>query len=339
MLTRKNLFWLPFLVLLVQSCSQDRLDVDASHIKVNIKFEDMRTTIHDSQGDKLLKAHHRYLKQMPDIYNYFLGACLQFPEGYTDSVYLGGIEAFQQDKDMKMFESEIDKEFKDLKNVKSKIKKGFQHLKYHLPNAKMPKYVVFMNTLFRSSVWCTESEIGVGLGNYLGPKSKTVSKLNPNVYYKWIKEAMNRNFLERDVAENWIRTHYLDEVNGNLAEHIIREGKILYLTKAAFPKMSDHLILRYSKSQWSWAQKNEYAFWKYLVDENALFDKEEITIMNLTRPGPKTPGLPIKGSPDRMGQYLGYQIVRNYMEDAETSVKGLIKLSYTDILQSYEPEE
>lgn len=339
MLTRKNLFWLPFLVLVLQACGGDRLDVDASNINVDIKFEDMRSTIHNTSGEKLLGVHRRYLREMPDIYNYFLGACLQFPEDYSDSVYLSGISAFQKDKDMQLFESEMDQKFKDLTSIETKLTDGFKHLKYHLPKVKLPKYIVFMNTLFRSSVWCTESEIGVGLGNYLGAKSKTVAKLNPNVYYKWIKEAMNRDYLERDVAENWIRTHVVDEVTGNLAEHIIREGKILYLTKAAYPEMEDHLILRYSKSQWDWAEKNEYAFWKYLVDEKALFESEEITIMNLTKPGPKTPGLPIEGSPDRLGQYLGYRIVRNYMEDAETTVEGLVKMSYTDILQSYEPEE
>lgn len=339
MLTHRKLLWLPLLVFVLQACGGDRLDVDASHIKVNVKYEDMRTTIHDTKGDKLLKAHRRYLSEMPDIYNYFLGACLEFPEDYSDSLYLAGMGAFQQDKFMKAFELEMDNAFKDLDPIEAKLTDGFKHLKYHIPNVKLPKYVVFMNTLFRSSVWCTENEIGIGLGNYLGPKSKTVSQLNPNVYYNWIKEAMKKEYMERDAVENWIGTHLVEEVSGNLAEHLIREGKILYLTKAAFPDMGDHLILRYTQSQWNWAVKNEYAFWKYLVDGKSLFSKEEITIMNLIKPGPKTPGLPIEGAPDRLGQYLGYRIVRKYMEDAETSVKDLIKTSYTDILQSYEPEE
>ena len=339
MLTRKNLFLLPMLALIVTSCGGGKLDVDASDVKVNIEYENMRESLYDAKGQKLIKLHKRYLNEMPDIYNYFLGACMEFPENYSDSLYISSMSQFQNDKDIRQFEKEIDKKFPDLQPIEEKLTDGFRHLKYHFPDMKMPKYIVFMNTLFRSSVWCTENEIGIGLGNYLGEKSKTVSKLNPGVFYGWIKKAMNRDFLERDVAENWIRTHIVEETQGNLIDQMIREGKVMYFTKAAFPEMEDHLILRYTEKQWKWAEKNEGAFWKYLVDQQMLFSNEEINVMNMLNPGPKTPGLPIEGSPDRLGQYLGYKIVLDYMESSETSVKDLINIPYREIMTAYEPEE
>lgn len=339
MLTRKNLFLFPVVLLVVVSCGGSRLDVDVSDVKVKIKYEDMRSKIQDVKGQKLTKLDADYKNRMPDIYNYFLGECLSFPQNYSDSILVDRVSTFQSDPGIKSFENEIDKKFKDLEDIKSKLNDGFRHLKYHFPNGKQPKYIVFMNTLFRSSVWCTENEIGIGMGNYLGEKSKTVSQLNPNVYYLWIKKAMKREFLERDVVENWVRTHYIEASEGNLIEQIIREGKVIYLTKAAFPEMEDHLIMRYTKKQWDWAQKNEFAFWKYLQDNQLLFRSDEITLMNLTMPGPKTSGIPIEGSPDRLGLYLGYQIVWDYMESSETSLKDLINVSYTEIMQSYEPEE
>lgn len=340
MLTRNNLFLFPLVAIILSSCGTDKLDVDASDIKIDVKYEDMRSKLFKSKGNKLLNTHKRYQNEMPDIYNYFLGACMEFPQSYTDSVFLSGMEAFQKDNHMKSFEKEIDKKFNDLKSIEATLNDGFKHLKYHVPNIKLPKCVVFMNTLFRSSVWCTDNEVGIGLGNYLGEKSKTVSQLNPQVFYQWIKKAMNKDFLERDVAENWIRTHVIEEnQEGNLIERIVQEGKIMYFTKAAFPEMEDHLILRYEKKQWEWAEKNEYAFWKYLVDNKMLFKAEEITIMNLLNPGPKTPGLPIEGSPDRLGQYLGYKIVLDYMENTDTTVKKLIDIPYQEIINEYEPEE
>jgi uncharacterized protein YjaZ len=59
----------------------------------------------------------------------------------------------------------------------------------------------------------------------------------------------------------------------------------------------------------------------------------------LLNEGPFTVGLPEK-SPDRLGQFLGWKIVREFMEQNESiSFNELIKLPYNTILQSYEIEE
>lgn len=339
MLTRKNLFILPILLLVMASCSNNPLDVDVSNVELDIEYVDLRTAMHDYQGEKLMNTHRLYLTEMPDIYNYFLGACIGFKEGYSDSTYEASMKSFQEDEGVKSFEAEIDKKFKDLAAIESKLTDGFKHLKYHVKDAKMPIHIVFMNTLFRSSVWCTKNEIGIGLGNYLGPKSKTVQKTDPNVMYQWMRNAMRREYLERDVVENWVRTHMLNEVEENLARDIIYEGKVMYLTKAAFPEMEDHLILRYTKAQWKWAEKNEFAFWEYLKQNQLFFKNDDITKMNLLNPGPKTPGLPIKGSPDRLGKYLGYKIVCDYMEETEASVAKMMSADYSQIFQKYKPED
>lgn len=342
MLSRKNLFLLPVLVLLFASCGSNPLDVDVSKVKLDIQYEDMRTAMHDYKGDKLMKTHRQYLEEIADIYSYFLGACVGFSnmeEVQNDSIFVTSITNYQQDEGVQLFEGEIDAAFKDLQPIERKLTDGFKHLKYHLPKAEMPNAIVFMNTLFRSSVWCTEKEIGIGLGNYLGPNSKTLQKTNPNEIFQWMREAMRREYLERDVIENWVRTHLVEEVEENLARDIIYEGKVMYLVKAAFPEMKDHLVLRYTQKQWNWAEKNEFGFWEYLKQNQMFFKNEEITKMNLLNPGPKTPGLPIKGAPDRLGKFLGYKIVCDYMEATEVTVAQMLKEDYSTIFQEYKPEE
>lgn len=339
MLTRKNLFLLPILSLLLLACGRNPLDVDVSDVKLKIKYEDMRTAMHDYQGEKLMKTHRRFKKEIPDIYNYFLGACMGFRENYTDSLYEASMMDFQKDEGIQLFEGEIDAKFKRLKPIELKLTDGFKHLKYHMPKAKMPSHIVFMNTLFRSSVWVTDNEIGIGLGNYLGSKSKTVQKTDPSVMYQWMREAMRKEYLERDVIENWVSTHWIEEVDLNLASDLIYHGKVMYLIKAAFPEMEDRLVLRYTASEWKWAEKNEQGFWDYLMQNQMFYKNEEITQMNLFNPGPKTPGLPIKGSPDRLGKYLGYKIVCDYMTETEATVEQMIKTDYKKILQKYKPGE
>ena len=53
--------------------------------------------------------------------------------------------------------------------------------------------------------------------------------------------------------------------------------------------------------------------------------------------GPFTIGLP-EESPDRLGQYLGWKIVHDYMSKKDISLEELIKTPYNNILQEYEIE-
>ncbi|MCR9172178.1 MAG: DUF2268 domain-containing protein [bacterium] len=330
---------LPILSFLLLACDNNPLDVDVSDIQLEINYVDMRTAMHDYKGEKLMRTHQQYKKEIPDIYNYFLGACMGFQEGYNDSTYKASMKSFREDEGVKLFEGEIDAKFKKLKPIEEKLTDGFKHIKYHLPKAKMPSHIVFMNSLFRSSVWVTENEVGIGLGNYLGENSKTVQKTDPSVMYQWMRKAMRREYLERDVVENWVSTHLIEEKDLNLASDLIYYGKVMYLIKAAYPEMHDRLVLRYTQSQWKWAEKNEQAFWDYLMQNQMFYRNEEITQMNLFNAGPKTPGLPIEGSPDRLGKYLGYKIVCDYMEETDVTVAQMVKADYKKILQKYKPGE
>ncbi|MGJ8661893.1 MAG: hypothetical protein ACSHXL_07635, partial [Bacteroidota bacterium] len=84
-----------------------------------------------------------------------------------------------------------------------------------------------------------------------------------------------------------------------------------------------------------WAKENEFSFWSYLVKEKMLFRINETESINMLSPGPFTVGLPEKG-PDRLGQFLGWQIVRKYMEKNNVTLKQLQEIPYNKILQAYE---
>ena len=91
-----------------------------------------------------------------------------------------------------------------------------------------------------------------------------------------------------------------------------------------------------SEDQYNWAISNEMKFWKYLMDENLLFDSNEKNRAYLLNNGPYTIGLP-EESPDRMGQFLGYKIVLNYTQNKDLALKELLYTDYKTLLKSYNP--
>jgi hypothetical protein len=151
---------------------------------------------------------------------------------------------------------------------------------------------------------------------------------------------MNERFMDRDVISAWVSTHLFKETTGYHIAEMIRWGKVHVITEMCLridnKDISPDEVLRWSKEQYDWAVKNEKKFYKYLMDENLLFDSNEKNRAYLLNNGPYTIGLPDE-SPDRMGQFLGYQIVRNYVLDQNIALDELPNLKYNTILKSYQP--
>ncbi len=330
----KSFFLTGLIALLISSCSNDPLDVDASDVKVNIGFVNMDSIWAVSNGRDFLKADTDFRTRIPEMYEYELGYCLRIGK-ISDTALINSLTQFINDPFMSRVEKAINREFKDLSKVKEEMIDGFRHVKYHLPKAKIPTNIVFMNSIFTTSAFSTQEEIGIGLERYLGKNSPVIKDLPNDMFFDWIKEGLDRRYLVRDAFCSWIMTHYIAETDGNLAEHIIRWGKILYLTEAALPDSPESIIPRYSEEDYKWALENEYALWKYLVDQKMLFKIDELNKTNLLNEGPFTPGLPQKG-PDRLGQFLGWRMVRKYMEVKDITVEELMNVPYTEIIVEYE---
>jgi hypothetical protein len=330
----KSVFTCVLLVSVMVSCSTDPLKVDVSGIKTGIAFVNLDSLMVHTAPNDLAALNRKCVAELGDIYAYEIGYCIKLPNN-SDTAFMTGMGLFMSDPYVQKLERRIGERFAELTNVQEEIDEGFKHLKVHFSKMKLPEKVVFMNSLFTSSVFSTEREIGVGLERYLGAETDVVKQLSFQSFPEWEKKAMNATFMSRDVLTSWITTHLVEEADGNLAEKIVRWGKALYATQAAFPDKDPAFVLRYEPKQYEWAVENEQALWKYLVDQDMLFKIDELNTKNLLSEGPFTPGLPEKG-PDRLGQFLGYRIILKYMEIRGVTLEELMKTSYSDILVEYE---
>ena len=335
-MTHKSIFILLSVLSLTLSCGRNPLDVDTSNAKVEISYYNIDSMLMHADSSNLANVHASLKKNISELYDYQVGYCFQIGN-VNDSSFVASFLEYKRDTFIQKLENELAIKFKNTSAHQTEITTGFKYLKTHLPAVKMPKSIGFMNSLFASNAFSTQEEIGIGMERYLGANSPSVQRLPSEPFYSWVKEGMEVKYLERDAMASWIMTHIVEDVDGNLAEKMIRWGKILYLTEAAYPNKEKQIILRYSEEDYKWAIDNEASLWKYLIDEQLLFKLDEKISQNMLSDGPFTPGLPEKG-PDRLGQYLGWRMVRNFMESTETSFEDLLKMPYNEILQAYEVE-
>jgi hypothetical protein len=314
------------------------LEVDVSRSNVNISFVNLDSLLFNTPINYIPQVLGAYATSSGGVLAYQLIHCLGIG-GFKDSSSLNRIEIFRNDLYIKRLNSKISSLLNSKKDLQLQLIDGFKHLHFHVSEIPLPKQIYYINSLFVSNVYCSNREIGIGLERYLGPKEAVIEELPSQEFFQWMKDAMLKEYIPRDVLSEWISTNIVEEVNGTFAEKMIRWGKIIYLTESAFPAIEKHTLLRYTKHGYAWAEYNESSIWKYIINQNLLFSKNERDHANLLNPGPFTVGLPEK-SPDRLGQFLGWKIVHEFMEQNESiSINELVKLPYNTILQSYEIEE
>ncbi len=319
--------------IIVSSCNSNRFETDISGIELKMNFLNLDSTLKKSSGEQLIQLKNDFKKNKSDILDYNIGYCFKINLD-DDTAFINGLNRFYSNDYFLDLGKSIIKENIFNVGTKQKIIDGFKRLKVVLPNGKIPKTIYQINSLFSSSIFCTEDEIAIGIERYLSPENYLIQQLPSQEFYAWIKESMRPEYLERDVLAAWLMTNYLEETTENYASEMIRWGKILFITRVCLPELEERLILRYNQKQFDWAENSSKSIWKYLVQQEVLFKIDEETRMNLLKEGPYTIGLP-EESPDRIGQYMGYKIVSNYMNQNEISLEKLVNTPYNEILQKY----
>ncbi len=325
-------------LLIVQSCSDNLLNVDISTSKYKLDRVPLDSIITHTPEEQLGTEIFELSQEFPEIIDYQFYYCYKtgLPK---DTAFQANWVDFTHNPYYKRLSKRIDEKFPNTNNSKKIIEDGFKRIHAHLPNAKLPKTILFMNSFFSSSMYCTENEIGVGMERYLGAKTDVIKELPNDVFYEWIKEAMEPEYLERDAICAWVLTHICEPGKDmNNIEAMVQWGKILYLTKAALPEQEERILLRYNATDYDWALKNERAFWEYIVKHNMLFVKSEKDQAAFLQEAPFTSGLPQKG-PDRLGQFLGYRIVCSYMEQYDVTLQQLMDKPYNELLSEYEIDD
>lgn len=209
---------------------------------------------------------------------------------------------------------EVDKQFSPTGDkLKDDITELYRHIKYYYPQAPTPKVVTLISEMdYQNRVIYTDSLLLVSLDLYLG---------NEHRYYVdfpvYIRQEFQPQLLMPDVVSAFAQHAIPPRKDNTLLSFMIVYGKELYLKDKLLPDTPDEDKIGYSKEQLQWVKDNEAEMWTFFVDGKLFYDND-----------PKLPNRFINvapfskfylgfdnETPGRVGQWLGWQIVRAYMEN------------------------
>ena len=257
-----------------------------------------------------------------------------FPEGVSDSVWT---EKMQNPLWRELYQ-EVEKKYSNFDKQTSEIDDLFKHIKYYFPNATMPKvYTVIADMDYNSKAIYANDKLIIALELYLGKDHKFYDKA------KYIKQ----NFEERQMMPDIVTSFSLGKIppprEKTLLSEMIYYGKQLYLKDELLPNYNDAEKIGYVPEQITWCEENESYIWRYFIEKELLYSTDSKLPNRFTNLAPFSKFyLEIDNeSPGRVGQWIGWQIVRSFMKNNENTMQEMLKLDAKDIFEKskYKPKK
>jgi gliding motility-associated lipoprotein GldB len=209
------------------------------------------------------------------------------------------------------FYSDCEAKYTNMSDLENEFTTAFKYVKYYFPNIPIPKVYTHVSG-FGDMIVVDEELISVSLDYYLGADYKNYEYVDG--VYSYMIPNFRREKIVPDAVFWWLTTEFPDNIEvPRLLDNMIYYGKIMYLTEVFLPVEKEENLIGYTRRQWEWSAANEGKMWNYVVENKHLFSTEILLTAKYINPAPFTAYFPDE-SPGRAGIWIGWQIVRSYMD-------------------------
>lgn len=334
-------FTFAFIVLAMLGCGPSGRQADLRGIEAQVRFDNMTEALAEADFNDLNTTHQELYQRFGDFWRDYIEFILQVGPADDPSTLIG-LQGFLDFPDTQNTEEAIRKIHADRINEYTEaIDFAFRRFHYFFPNTALPD-VVYFNSGFNFSVFPTDTHLGIGLDYFLGADHPITQQLNPELFPAFMRAKMQPDLLVAEALRGWLLVQHQDEYydESNLVSVCIYWGKMMYLLDLMLPDVDDHIKMGYTKDEQSWCEKNERNLWIEFSSQEILYETRRFEINRWIVDGPFTraAGVP-QDAPSRAGVWLGWRIVRDYMErnSAIEPHELLSDRNYLRMLNAYRP--
>ena len=332
----KKALYILLLTALCCSCTKSRQyfprDLKLNAVQTDIvRFDSVLTAM---TGDTVSISHIRGLYAYnADFTRFFSENIIGIPASDTAAL-ADALTAFLNDTvygflATNMREKEM---FSDITGLQNQLNAAFSRLSYLYPTLPAPGILFFISGFNASLLFWreldsmylpdgTSDDIAIGTDMYLGKDWEYYNR----VVYNYQKQNMRKECIPIDITTAFLFKHFpFESKKSRLIDNMIYRGKLMYLTSVLFPNTPEYEVMGYSKEQYQWCRKNEKYIWQMMMDKHDLFKTETLVLTSYLNDGPFTSEIS-QEAPARLGTWIGWQIVRSYMENnPDVSLQDLV---------------
>jgi len=310
------------ILLLLSSCKEEKKVPEAiTSIAVNLEVRRFDREFASTTPENL--------SGIRDKYPYF------FPTQYPDSIWVAKLQDTLQIE----LRQAVDSAFGDFKEENEALALLFRHIKYYFPTYEVPVVITVTTDVdYENRIILTDSLLLIGLDNYLGKEHRFYGGIE-----RYIAKGLDKQYLESDIVSAFAKKVIPLPRNRAFLDQMIYYGKELYLKDILLPLQTDAQKIGYSEEELAWAEANEEQIWRYFIERELLYSTDTKLGPRFLDPAPFSKfRLELDNeSPGRLGRYMGWQIVRAFMEKNDLTPRELWQLPGETIFKksNYKPNK
>ena len=291
-------------------CNSDPLNVDVSSLDPELTFKRLDQDLFNLNPASGQTNTEALYQEYGDFLTDYCDGVLRIGNPESES-FQYSVAQFITDESMKTLHEDVQFEYENIEPLKTQFNDAFAHYMYHFPDSTIPE-IVFNISALNYAIVATPTTLGIGLDMFLGANYPVYPMVG---LPKYMYQNMKPDQVVPQAMKGWLQSMYETNAERNtLLEYMVFEGKLLYAMDALLRQTTDSVKIGFTPNAIAWCNEYEPRVWAHLVDQELLYTTEYMSINKWINQAPFVAGIP-KDSPGRLGQWVGWQIVRNYMKN------------------------
>ena len=314
----KNTFVFFFLLVLF-SCNNKSKGPDISKVRVDLKLQRFDRDFFSIDSNNVQQGLGQVYSKYPVLTPIFIQNVL----GLDSASVLPGVKQFLG-MSGRLYDT-VNTVFRSTTDIEKDLEKAFRYVKYYFPSYEVP----VVNTITGPVDALAQSEtgptpdflapgiLGISLQFYLGKDFSVYNDASfiENVVPSYRSRRFSREYIVADAMQLVINDLYPYKSGSKpLIEQMVEKGKRWWLLDKFLPGKPDSIKTGYTARQLEWCERNEALIWNYVIKNEDLQSLNPTVIQTYLGEGPFTQGFNQEYAPGNLGQWIGWQIVKKFMD-------------------------
>jgi hypothetical protein len=295
------------------SCEQKkRFEVKQETVKQEeklVRIERLDSAVIMLDRNNLTAGLKKISKKYPEIYKNYFDNLLEID--VKDTTFTAEMmEDLLTDSIYSKVNADVLKTFANIKPLEAKMATVYAYFRQYFPEIQLPELYFFVSGCNRN-IFTHKGYIGIGADWYLGAEYPLYQQLT----YEYMVQNMTPESIPIDVTSVILSDAFpFKNMQNRLIDNMLYNGRLLYIISVFLPNETEENITGYTAKQLAWCKKFERDIWAVIIDKKDLFSTDSQIIRAYIGDAPFTQPIS-QDSPGRLGTWLGYRIVKSYMNN------------------------
>lgn len=293
-----------------QSCERSPHLIDLTGKEITVELKRLDEDLFELKPDEVEAAIPKLQDRYGDFLEDYSAGVLRI--GRTDDpTFAYNLSQFITDASMRSLYDDSRKDFEDVNDIHTELNRAFSYFHHHFPDSTVPEVVLNISGL-NYAIVATQTTLAIGLDMFLGADYPAYPMVGLPQY---MFRNMKRDQLVPQAMKGWLQSMYEETAPQQMMlDQMLFHGRILYALDALLPEWPDSAKIGYTQEEMQWCENSEKAIWNHLLEQDMLYSTDPMLINKWVNQAPFIAGIP-KQSPGRLGHWMGWVIVRRYMEE------------------------